>query len=71
MEDQCVSTVTKYYKSRINVNIQLNEIQTIPQEIINDLKLDKDNIDNCIKKSISILKSENVIKLNAEHSSER
>tara|TARA_B100001093_G_C25913532_1_gene629609 strand:- start:88 stop:303 length:216 start_codon:yes stop_codon:yes gene_type:complete len=71
MEDQCVNTVTKYYKSRINVNIQLNEIQTIPQEIIDNLKLDKDNIDNCIKKSISILKSENIIKLNAKHSSER
>ena len=71
MEDQCVNTVTKYYKSRINVNIQLNEIQTIPQEIIDNLKLDKDKIDNCIKKSISILKSENIIKLNAKHSSER
>ena len=71
MDDQCVNVVTKYYKSRINVNIQLNEIQTIPQEIINNLKLDKDNIDNCIKKSISILKSENIIKLDAKNSSER
>ena len=71
MEDQCVNVVTKYYKSRINMNIQLNEIQTIPQEIINNLKLDKNNIDNCIKKSISILKSENVNNLNSKHSSER
>ena len=71
MEDQCVNAVTKYYKSRINVNIQLNEIQDIPQEIINNLKLDKDNIDNCIKKSISILKNENITKLNSKHSSER
>ncbi len=71
MEDECVNTVTKYFKSRINMNMQFNEIQTLPQEIINSLKLDKNNIDNCIKKSISILKSENVAKLNAMHSSER
>ena len=60
-QDQCIKIISNYYNSSVKKNSELNK-NSIPNEILNKLKLDNDSIDSCIEKSLKILKNNDIVK---------